>query len=102
MCEIPKKIDEIEVFPSNNASLKKKYTLKVINKYYDISETLYQLLELIDNKRSIVELTNLFSQKTGKTLNKSDLTIIIDKHFVKKNIVYFDEKPTNEEKNESY
>ena len=33
MCEIPKKIDEIEVFPSNNASLKKKYTLKVINKY---------------------------------------------------------------------
>ncbi len=102
MLDIPKKVDDFEVFPSNNASLSKKYTIRITDKYYDITETLYQLLELIDNKRTLTEISNLFFKTTGKTVSKSDLANIIDKHLVRKNIVFYDKTLKHRIENESY
>lgn len=102
MLEIPRKNENLEVFPSKNASLLKKFTIKVGQKYYDISESMYQLLQLIDNKRTLNDLSILFSNKTGKTFSESDIKNIIDKNLINNNIVFYNATQNCEIKNESY
>jgi putative peptide zinc metalloprotease protein len=72
---------------------------------YEINESLYALLELINGKRTVSEITQLYNDKYQKQYEEKDIVHLIQQYLIPKGILFEVGQltsPINQEKKQSY
>lgn len=89
---IPKLNPDIEFLPIDTASKNKKYLLTVRGeREFEISETVHDLLRMIDSKRTSKEIAFELSHRGGSRLTEKDIDNLIMTSLVPYGIVFFNE-----------
>jgi len=87
--EIPRLINEINIYPFDVSYSSPKYLIDIgSKKKYEISETLYNIIILIDGVRDVNKIAEDFTLKTGKKCSKDDVKIIIDNYLIPNGLAY--------------
>lgn len=100
---IPRLQSEIEIVPLDTSSTSKKHLVKIGGgRQFEISNSLTQLLYLIDGKRSINEIAEMFSKEIGKGCSPSDVKKMIETHLIPYGIIVAEDRTEERPKQQSY
>lgn len=103
MSAIPKLHPELELLPIDTSSTSQKYLAKIgSERQFEISETLYDFVRLIDGKRTLEEITAIFSEVTGKECAPADAERIIETYLLPRGLVWGENGAMPPDKQRSY
>lgn len=92
---VPRLIPGCEVMPIDSSSIEQKYILRINEKtQYEISETLYKLIQHINGERSIESIAKSFSQDIDIDYSINDVLRIIEDYLIPTGVIkdYDEEK----------
>ncbi len=88
MYQIPILNPTIDIQPIDTSSRRNKFIIRVDSKsQYEISETIYRTITLIDGHRTYVEIASELSYKTGKNFYPFQIQHIINDFLIPSGIV---------------
>jgi len=88
MHSVPQLNGSVKIIPIDTSSPSQRYLVQVDGeREFEISETLHDVIALIDGVRTTGEIAAEFARQTGKLCNKSDIEKIIDTYLVPYNII---------------
>jgi putative peptide zinc metalloprotease protein len=86
--EIPCLLEPVEVIPIDTASLVQKYLVKTAeNRQFEISEPLFQIIKMIDGKRSIEQIAKEVTVSIGQGIAEEEVARVVAAYLVPNRIV---------------
>ncbi len=97
-----KLVPKVSMYKFDTSLAKESYVLCIGTKRFEISEGIYQILELIDGKKTLSEIANEYSTVRNKTYSTKDIDAIIHSFLVPYGILENTNSDDSIQKSSSY
>lgn len=86
--EVPHLVEPVEIIPIDTASLAQKYLVKTAeNRQFEISGALFQIIKMIDGKRSIGQIAEELTVSIGRGISEEEVARVVAAYLVPNRIV---------------